>query len=43
MDQDDPVLAPGQDNKQVMGLDFHNPVFPLSAVAILGFIIYALI
>ncbi|GGX99986.1 BCCT family transporter [Litchfieldella qijiaojingensis] len=40
---DDPVLTPGQDNKQVMGLDFHNPVFPLSAIAILAFIIYALV
>lgn len=43
MDHDDPVLTPGQDNKQVMGLDFHNPVFPLSALAILLFILYALI
>lgn len=38
-----PVLKLGQDNKQVMGLDFHSPVFPLSAVAILLFIIYALV
>ncbi|MBH8579005.1 BCCT family transporter [Bisbaumannia pacifica] len=44
MKQDDaPVLTPGQDNKQIMGLDFHNPVFPLSALAILAFILYALI
>ena len=43
MDHDDPVLTPGQDNKQVMGLDFHNPVFPLSALAILLFILYALV
>ena len=43
MDHDDPILTPGQDNKQVMGLDFHNPVFPLSALAILLFILYALI
>ena len=43
MDHDDPVFDPGQDNKQVMGLDFHNPVFPLSALAILLFILYALI
>ncbi|MHB0774005.1 BCCT family transporter [Halomonas sp. WWR20] len=43
MDHEDPLLAPGQDNKQVMGLDFHNPVFPLSAVAILLFIVYALV
>ncbi|MBB3191248.1 BCCT family transporter [Halomonas cerina] len=40
---DDPVLTPGQDNTQVLGLDFHNPVFPLSALAILAFILYALI
>ncbi len=44
MQQDDsPVLTPGQDNKQIMGLDFHNPVFPLSALAILAFILYALV
>lgn len=43
MDHDDPILTPGQDNKQIMGLDFHNPVFPLSALAILLFILYALI
>lgn len=40
---DDPVLSPGQDNTQVLGLDFHNPVFPLSALAILAFILYALV
>ncbi|MBE0490003.1 MAG: BCCT family transporter [Halomonas sp.] len=40
---DDPILSPGQDNTQVLGLDFHNPVFPLSALAILAFILYALI
>ncbi|MDX1465925.1 MAG: BCCT family transporter [Halomonas sp.] len=40
---DDPVLTPGQDNKQILGLDFHNPVFPLSALAILAFILYALV
>ncbi|GGW24078.1 BCCT family transporter [Vreelandella hamiltonii] len=40
---DDPVLSPGQDNTQIMGLDFHNPVFPLSALAIVLFIIYALV
>ena len=40
---DDPVLSPGQDNTQIMGLDFHNPVFPLSALAILLFILYALV
>lgn len=40
---DDLVLSPGQDNTQILGLDFHNPVFPLSALAILLFIIYALV
>ncbi|MGM1051150.1 MAG: BCCT family transporter [Pseudomonadota bacterium] len=40
---DDDALSPGQDNTQILGLDFHNPVFPLSALAILGFILYALI
>ncbi|WP_252108103.1 MULTISPECIES: BCCT family transporter [unclassified Halomonas] len=43
MNHEEPVLTPGQDNKQVMGLDFHNPVFPLSALAILLFILYALV
>ncbi|GEN23414.1 BCCT family transporter [Halomonas cupida] len=38
-----PVLTPGQDNTQRWGLDYHSPVFPLSALSILGFIIYALI
>ncbi|MGB8713708.1 MAG: BCCT family transporter, partial [Onishia taeanensis] len=40
---DDPILTPGQDNKQILGLDFHNPVFPVSALAILAFILYALV
>ncbi|MCG6659772.1 BCCT family transporter [Halomonas campisalis] len=39
---DDPILAPGHANTQVLGLDFHNPVFPLSALAIIAFILYAL-
>ena len=43
MDREDPTLTPGQDNTQVLGLDFHNPVFPLSALAILLFILYALV
>ncbi|HSH12200.1 MAG TPA: hypothetical protein VLA15_00570, partial [Desulfurivibrionaceae bacterium] len=42
-DNDDLVLSPGQDNTHILGLDFHNPVFPLSALAILGFILYALV
>ncbi|TLF53039.1 BCCT family transporter [Halomonas urmiana] len=40
---DDPTLAPGHDNTQILGLDFHNPVFPLSALAIIAFILYALV
>nr|WP_163500689.1 BCCT family transporter [Halomonas socia] len=40
---DAPILSPGQDNAQVLGMDFHHPVFPLSALAILAFILYALI
>ena len=43
MREDDPVLSPGQDNAKVLGLDFHHPVFPLSALGILAFILYALI
>ncbi|HSH47178.1 MAG TPA: BCCT family transporter [Halomonas sp.] len=43
MKHGDPVLLAGQDNKQLLGLDFHNPVFPLSAVTILVFIVYALV
>ena len=35
---DDPILTPGQDNKQILGLDFHNPVFPVSALAILAWV-----
>lgn len=40
---DDPTMAPGHDNTRVLGLDFHNPVFPLSALAIIAFILYALV
>lgn len=36
------VLKPGMDNKQVLGLDFHNPVFPITASLIVLFIVYAL-
>lgn len=36
------VLEPGIDNKQFWGLDFHNPVFPITATLIVAFIIYAL-
>mgnify|MGYP000249885747 CR=1 FL=1 len=40
---DDPTMAPGHDNTQVLGLDFHNPVFPISALAIIAFVLYALV
>ena len=43
MDDRNSLLTSGQDNKQMMGMDFHHPVFPLSAAAILAFLIYALI
>ncbi len=33
----------GQDNIQVMGMDIHNPVFTTSALAIVSFIVLALI
>ncbi|MBO6718941.1 MAG: BCCT family transporter [Rhizobiaceae bacterium] len=33
----------GQDNVKVMGLDIHNPVFFVSAVVIVGFVILSLI
>ncbi len=36
------ALEPGIDNKQFWGLDFHNPVFPVTASLIVLFIIYAL-
>ncbi|MBD0300411.1 MAG: BCCT family transporter, partial [Nitrososphaera sp.] len=32
----------GRDNLRVMGLDVHNPVFPISAVVIIGFVIFSL-
>jgi len=37
------ALEPGIDNKQFWGLDFHNPVFPVTATLIVLFIIYALV
>jgi BCCT family betaine/carnitine transporter len=40
---DDHGLEAGQDNVQVMGLDIHNPVFPISAVAIILFVAVALV
>lgn len=36
-------LEPGIDNKQLWGMDFHNPVFPISAGLTLLFILYALL
>ncbi|WP_295044997.1 BCCT family transporter [uncultured Paracoccus sp.] len=32
----------GQDNVQKMGLDFHNPVFPISAVLVILFVVVTL-
>ena len=32
----------GQDNIQIMGLDIHNPVFLISSVVIVGFVIFVL-
>jgi BCCT family betaine/carnitine transporter len=32
----------GQDNIQVMGLDIHNPVFLISSIVIVGFVIFVL-
>ena len=40
---DDHGLEPGQDNVKVLGLDVHNPVFFVSAVTIVGFVIVTLI
>jgi betaine/carnitine transporter, BCCT family len=36
-------LEPGQDNVRVLGLDVHNPVFFVSAVTIIAFVIVTLI
>lgn len=33
----------GQDNVQIMGLDIHNPVFGISALVIVAFVIFVLI
>ncbi|MFK8018776.1 MAG: BCCT family transporter, partial [Pseudomonadales bacterium] len=35
--------ATGQDNVQIMGLDVHNPVFAISATAIVVFVVYTLL
>ncbi|MDZ5698889.1 BCCT family transporter [Chelativorans sp. M5D2P16] len=40
---EDHGLEPGQDNVRIMGLDVHNPVFFVSAVLIIAFVIIALI
>jgi BCCT family betaine/carnitine transporter len=40
---EDHGLEPGQDNVRIMGLDVHNPVFFVSGVVIVGFVILALI
>jgi BCCT family betaine/carnitine transporter len=36
-------LEPGQDNIRILGLDVHNPVFFISAVTIVAFVILALL
>jgi len=41
--QEDHGLEPGQDNVRVLGLDVHNPVFPISAILIVAFVILTLI
>ncbi|WP_163269197.1 BCCT family transporter [Chelativorans alearense] len=41
--QEEHGLAPGQDNVRIMGLDVHNPVFFVSAVVIVAFVIVTLI
>jgi len=38
-----PVHKPGQDNIQVLGLDIHNPVFAISAVVIVLFVLFSAI
>jgi betaine/carnitine transporter, BCCT family len=40
---DDHGLEPGQDNVRILGLDVHNPVFFVSAVVIVAFVIVCLI
>ncbi|UUP18726.1 BCCT family transporter [Nitratireductor thuwali] len=41
--QDEHGLEPGQDNVRFLGLDVHNPVFFVSAVVIVAFVILSLI
>jgi BCCT family betaine/carnitine transporter len=36
-------LEAGQDNVQVLGLDIHNPVFPISAAIIIAFVVAAIV
>jgi BCCT family betaine/carnitine transporter len=40
--EEDHGLEPGQDNIRLLGLDVHNPVFFVSAVLIIAFVIIAL-
>ena len=40
---DDHGIEPGQDNVQILGLDVHNPVFFVSAITIVTFVIVTLI
>jgi betaine/carnitine transporter, BCCT family len=42
-DVQDHGLEPGQDNVRILGLDVHNPVFFVSAVVIVAFVIISLI
>lgn len=41
--EEDHGLEAGQDNVRVLGLDVHNPVFFVSAVLIIAFVVFALI
>lgn len=41
--EEDHGLEPGQDNIRLLGLDVHNPVFFVSAVLIVAFVIVTLI
>ena len=33
----------GQDNIEVLGLDIHNPVFVISALVVVGFVVLSLV
>ncbi|WP_157018198.1 BCCT family transporter [Mesorhizobium xinjiangense] len=40
---EDHGLEPGQDNVTVLGLDLHNPVFFVSAIVIIAFVVFSLL